>query len=87
MNNFTGGDHYLMEAACCESQAAQIRQETAEEMNRPFYKLRPAIYPDGNQWCCLYGVDLQSGVAGFGDTPELATKDFDYNWKTMRLKA
>ena len=78
---FTGGDHFLIEAACCESQAAQIRRSTAEELNRPFYKLRPAIYPDGDQWCVLYGANLQEGVAGFGDTPEKAAMDFDHNWK------
>jgi len=87
MERFTGGDHYLMEAADCESQAAQLRQDLAEEMLRPFYKLRPAVYPDGNQWCCLYGIDLQSGVCGFGDTPELAAKDFDYHWLHMKLGA
>ena len=32
---------------------------------------------DGDQWCALYGDDLQSGVAGFGDSPELAMQDFD----------
>ena len=25
-------------------------------------------YKDGNQWCCLYGDDIQSGICGFGDT-------------------
>jgi hypothetical protein len=30
------------------------------------------VYPDGNQWCALWGDDIQSGVAGFGDTPALA---------------
>jgi hypothetical protein len=30
------------------------------------------LYPDGNQWCALWGDDIQSGVAGFGDTPALA---------------
>ena len=29
-------------------------------------------FKDGNQWCCLYGKDLMSGIAGFGDTPYLA---------------
>ena len=29
-------------------------------------------FKDGNQWCCLYGRDLMSGIAGFGDTPYLA---------------
>ena len=29
-------------------------------------------FKDGNQWCCLYGKDLISGIAEFGDTPYLA---------------
>ena len=35
---------------------------------------------DGNQWCWLYGDNLQEGVAGFGDTPVLAAREFDRAW-------
>lgn len=34
-------------------------------------------YKDGGQWCVLYGDDLQSGIAGFGDTPSLAMLNFN----------
>lgn len=34
------------------------------------------VFQDGNQWCCLYGVNLQEGIAGFGDTPYLSMTDF-----------
>lgn len=36
-----------------------------------------AIVPfkDGDQWCALYGEDLQVGIAGFGNTPFLAMAD------------
>lgn len=51
----------------------------------PHVLMRPAIYPDGNQWCALYGDDLVMGVAGFGDTPEQACADFDRNWREQRL--
>ena len=30
---------------------------------------------DGNQWCALMGIDLQEGIAGFGDTPQEAVED------------
>jgi len=53
---------------------------TEAERQRPFMLLRPRIYPDGNKWCALYGEDLQCGVAGLGDTPEEAARDFDKNW-------
>ena len=32
-------------------------------------------FKDGNQWCALYGKDLQVGIAGFGNTPFLAMAD------------
>ena len=47
---------------------------------RPTTLMRPAVYPDGDQWCALYGENIQQGVAGFGDTPEAACKDFDAHW-------
>ena len=25
-------------------------------------------YKDGNQWCVLYGENIQDGIVGFGDT-------------------
>lgn len=63
--------------------AMQVTQ-TANDINyaytRPSTVFKPALSVDGNQWCALYGTDLQSGVAGFGDTPEKAMQDFDNNW-------
>ena len=50
------------------------------EQRRPFIQLRPRIFIDGNQWCTLYGENLQDGVAGFSESPELAGWDFDKNW-------
>lgn len=41
---------------------------------------RPALSIDGNQWCALYGDNIQDGVAGFGDSPALAMADFDKAW-------
>ena len=38
------------------------------------------VFIDGNMWCALYGDDLQSGVAGFGETISDAIKDFEANW-------
>jgi hypothetical protein len=35
---------------------------------------------NGNVYVILYGEDLQSGVAGFGKTPEKAFEDFKCNW-------
>ena len=62
----------LHKAAALESNAAGVKYDTTLELAKPFYLLRPKIGIDGNQWFCLYGDDLQNGVAGFGDTPEKA---------------
>lgn len=42
--------------------------------------LRPAIYIDGDKWCCLYGENIQDGVCGFGDTPRQAAMEFVRAW-------
>lgn len=67
--------------------AAQSMQIAAMEWQRPFVTLRPRVFPDGNAWCALYGDDLQSGVAGFGDTPAAAAADFDLQWSTQKAPA
>lgn len=85
-------DAMLFEAACHKSNAAGIEHQAAQEAlrneherSRPFFLLTPRIYPNGNQWCCLYGDNLQEGVAGFGDTPHKASLDFDRNWLNQAL--
>lgn len=59
---------------------SQEWQIAAAEHARPFMTLRPKMSIDGDQWCALYGDNLQDGVAGFGDSPELAARDFDKQW-------
>lgn len=63
-----------------------LNQEYANvlEQTRPFFQLRPRVFPDGNLWCALYGENLQEGVAGFGETPYLASYDFDKNWMNQK---
>jgi hypothetical protein len=65
----------------------QILQEeflsAAHEMQRPSVLYRPTISADGTAWCALLGDNLQEGVAGFGDTPDAAMRDFDIVfWKS-----
>ncbi len=64
--------------------AAFSIQEQFLEFSRPFVTLRPKMFIDGNQWCALYGDNLQDGVTGFGDTPAKAATDFDVNWLAVR---
>ena len=60
-----------------------IKQEqflAAQDQRKPSVLFRPSIYIDGNQWCALYGKNIQCGVSGFGDSPAEAMEDFDKNW-------
>lgn len=36
--------------------------------------LRP--FKDGNEWCVLWGDEIQSGISGFGKTPMQAMDNF-----------
>ncbi len=56
------------------------RAQVMAALERPSSRLRPALSIDGNKWMAMYGLDLQQGVGGFGDTPEEAMLDFDKNW-------
>lgn len=60
-------------------------QEAAWAAASPSAIYRPRIAIDGNQWCALYGDNIQDGVAGFGDSPAAAMADFDRNW-SAKLK-
>ena len=71
-----GNAHHLM------ASVAQEYEFAAYEQQRPSAVFKPKIYKDGNQWCALLGDDLQSGVYGFGDSPDLAARDFDKHWIT-----
>ena len=33
--------------------------------------------PDGDQWCVLWGANLQEGIAAFGKTPHAAIMAFE----------
>jgi hypothetical protein len=69
-------------------------QKQYEEMLAAFDKavftlfslLKPKIYMDGNQWCVLYGENLQDGICGFGDTPKKAVMDFNGAWDKTTVK-
>ena len=71
-------------AAEIESRAAEVRLDLecrlSHELLRPFRMMKTTIGRDGNKWCVLYGENLQNGVAGFGDSPDTASRDFDRAW-------
>ena len=53
---------------------------TIIEHRTPSEKFKPSLSIDGDQWCALYGKDLQNGVSGFGKSPQEAMNDFDKNF-------
>ena len=61
----------------CQWNAAQCAQ-------LPSVLYRPRLMADGTKWCALYGDDLASGVAGFGDTPAESMHQFDKAWSSVR---
>lgn len=69
----------VVKTAICE-EAAIVRGA----LTAPHVIYKPDLFPDGTQWCALFGADLQSGVAGFGDTPAAAMADFDTAWTSRK---
>lgn len=67
------------EGAVFRHQSALNALVEAEEFNL-LALLKPKISIDGNQWCVLYGENLQDGIAGFGDTPWKAVAAFNKAW-------
>ena len=70
---FSMADHRM-------ASVAQEFSAAAYEQQRPSVLMRPSLSVEGDQWCALYGDNLQIGVAGFGDTPAAAMFDFDAQW-------
>ena len=62
------------------SEAFCIFNVAMSDLQTPHWRMRPKLSVDGNMWCALYGKNLQDGVAGFGESPDLAMRDFDNNW-------
>ena len=69
------------------AQAVEAIQEAAGHASRPSTLYRPTLSADGDQWCALLGANLAEGVAGFGDTPDLAMIAFDKAFYTERTPA
>ena len=73
--------HLVSSVAHWAEMARESIREAACENARPSAVFKPRLSIDGNQWCALYGENLQEGVAGFGASPEDAMWDFDRMWR------
>jgi hypothetical protein len=58
----------------------QAKDVLTEYWASPFILYRPKLYRDGDQWCALYGENLQEGIAGFGKSPDAAVRAFNAAW-------
>lgn len=68
--------NYLVSFAQKEHEEKMRNLITEQEMKK-FVMLKPKLFKDGDKWCVLLGDDLQSGIAGFGDSPYKAILDWD----------
>lgn len=68
----------MSELAYWNQMYANARDQSV--LSSPAAVYRPRMFIDGNQWCALYGDNLQDGVAGFGDSPAEAAHDFNRSW-------
>ena len=78
-------DRMRFQAACYESNAREAEYDAALERKRPFILVGARIFPDGDQWCALFGPNIQEGVCGFGATPAKASIAFDLAWLNQTL--
>lgn len=51
----------------------------------PVRALGASLSVDGNQFCWLFGDNIQEGISGFGDTPHLAMLDFNKCFYTRKI--
>ena len=78
--NLSEAARSAMDFSFAQEQISSAAIAVSSELIRPSVMYHPKIFIDGNQWCALYGENLQDGVAGFGDSPDLAMRAFDNAW-------
>lgn len=58
----------------------KLRSAEIESDCKLFSMLQPKLFIDGDHWCCLWGTDLQMGIAGFGKSPMEAIRNWNAEW-------
>jgi len=53
-------------------------RETSERKSLWAVILGLIPYKDGDEWCVLWGIDIQVGIVGFGKTPVQAIYAFEW---------
>lgn len=62
------------------SQLHDAFRQAVYEYERPSIMLKPRLFREGNLWGCIHGGNPMEGVEGYGESPDLAYRDFDKNW-------
>lgn len=52
----------------------------SREKERPFFLLRPKLFRTSTGWKVEYGANAETGLTGYGKSPDEAAKDFDANF-------
>jgi hypothetical protein len=55
-----------------------------EHEQRAYSRQNLKVMCDEGSWFILYGLDLASGIGGYGETPEAVMADFKLNWERYR---
>jgi hypothetical protein len=53
----------------------------SDDLPKSVKELRPAVYMDGNSFCCILGPDPQTGIFGCGNDQKTALEDWDKHLK------
>ncbi len=72
--------HRLAGVTDAAIEALHTIQDVSKLWGQPHRLYGARVFWDGQQWGCLLG-DPETGVAGFGRTPEHACQDFDEIWR------
>ena len=83
-------DSYLLREQYLNSERLEHEAKMAREYEGIIWEtisaLKPVFSRDGNQFCFLFGENLQEGIAGFGDTTWLAAENFYNNLHSEEIK-
>jgi hypothetical protein len=58
-----------------------------EQLPRPVRDFRPAVWKDGDGYCCLLGPGPEQGIFGCGATPDQAMQDWTTNFRRRLAEA
>lgn len=78
-------EHYLDLINSKIGDISENLRRIQDAQTSPSVIYKPLFGVDGNQFFFLLGDDLQSGIAGFGNTPALAAADFDKAFATFDI--